>query len=484
MRPDREPRRVNRTAPLLALLCAAPLAAQQARELTTPDGSRFVLVPSALTPLVHWVTASPCGPLVDPPDAHGLAAACVHASLRGTFDESVDAAREREVLAELDAAETQLAAARRGAGTAPEDVERRVATLRAEAAALADVGAFRRTLLAVPCETPVVTAGQSHATFGITTLATALDRVADLMVARRERQPLRGVRQDHEAALAKATNAWDAWPLAPLHAEALSLAYAGSPLAQAGERPFGTGATRTAALRTWARTQHPTRAVHVLLGSFDVDAVERTLRRAFATTALPEPPPLAPADPRPLQAIRRSVVPSEEAPACVIAWPLRGDEDRTAVQIASIWLAGSAESWLGRELARRGRPQVQVRSIAPWPEAPGRGMLLVEVVDAQGGDPGLADQVLALCRRELQGTAAPVPDADSLAAANAQLLVKWEHATRSGLAQARTLAADQLLHPGTAPVLQPPAAPGPEQSLRTLQRILAGTPVVVERRKQ
>ena len=70
---------------LAGLSSALPLAGQRAptedppRVLTTPDGSRCILLPTAGPPIVNWVVFTPAGPLEDPEGLEGLAVAVARA---------------------------------------------------------------------------------------------------------------------------------------------------------------------------------------------------------------------------------------------------------------------------------------------------------------------------------------------------------------------------------------------------------------------
>jgi hypothetical protein len=442
----------------------------------TGDGSRVLLLPGTGPPVVHWAIASPCGPLVDPETAPGLAAACALVSLAGTWQTgSFDARREAAALAALDAAEADLASAPRTDGKAPDALVTRADELRAAAGRLADPLAWRRVMLAAPVIDLRVATHEGAAVLSLTTMPTAVPSVAKLLLERREHQALRGVRGAFETARERATAVWDADPLAPLRAEALALAFPGSPLARGGDRPPSGGFTRAQALATWAASQHPSRTVHVLTGNFEPATVETLLRAVFQETALP-PPPAAATAPRPAAAVRRAIVPGARHPAIVIAWPLQDREDPRELALLAGWFGVGADSWLGRELQRRGRRGVKVHAQAPWPPGAPGGLFEIEVTDAAGSPPGLADQVLALCR----ATTKKAPREGELDQVRGTVLAEWSKDTQRGADLAAQIARTMLLHPG----LQLPGAPLGAAALADLparlQRILDGTPIVVE----
>ena len=85
-----------------AVIAQSPTSKAPTPEMfRSPDGSRFVLVPTGGPPQVHWAVATPAGAAEDPDGLQGLAAAVLAASLGGTWTSgSVDAAAERATLAD------------------------------------------------------------------------------------------------------------------------------------------------------------------------------------------------------------------------------------------------------------------------------------------------------------------------------------------------------------------------------------------------
>src|SRR5688572_31338871 len=101
------PRRCEIAAGALMLALAAPFASAANAQaspapappvvLTTPDGSRFVLVVEPAMPHVHWAVATQADGRDDPPGLPGLTQAVMKASLGGTWHTgSRDVAKERE----------------------------------------------------------------------------------------------------------------------------------------------------------------------------------------------------------------------------------------------------------------------------------------------------------------------------------------------------------------------------------------------------
>jgi hypothetical protein len=463
----------------VATALATAAAAQAPKEFATPDGSRFWLVPGAGPPVVHWAIASPCGPSVDPPAAPGLAAACALASLDGTWQlGSLDATREAAALSALDQAESDLAAAPLVDGKPPAELQKRVAELRQNAEGAADVLAFRRVLAGAPATDVAIAIRGNAAVLSLSTTPAGLAAVARLLVDRREGQALRSVRSIWEAREQAAIAAWERDPMAPLRAEAPTLAFPSSPLARAGDRPPAVGCTRPLAQATWARSQHPTQVLHVLTGNFDVAAVQQTLGAAFASTALPTPPPEPAVTPRAPAATRRSTVPGVPHPSAAIGWTMRGNESPVEFECLAHWSGDGRESWLGQQLQRHGRRNIQVSCSAPWPGPPGPGLLLVQATDPDDGPPGLADEILELCKARVQ----KAPGPGELAAAHVRLLADWHGATESAAATARHLAVELLLLPPAAVQFAPPPELQWDGLPTKLQQLLDGNPVVVEGR--
>jgi hypothetical protein len=456
---------------------AVPGLAQLPVGFRTPDGSMVVLLPAGGPPLVHWAVATPCGPQVDPPTAPGTAAAAMLASMRGTWATgSLDAEKEKQTLAALDAAETDLVLAPRADGQPPAELVQKVEALRAAAAALCDPQAFRRVLAATPTQDVTVRFDGDVALLEFTTVPFAVPALARLLVQRREAQALRQVREDLQQLQDSAVAAWDREPLSPLYAEVLALSFPGHPLARSGDRPVVAGFRREFATATWARAQHPVRTVHVLTGSFDVAAVRTALEQAFAATALPAQEPLVRATPRAQTALRRALVPGAHHPAAVLAFPIPAMADPVAVATAADWFAGGRGSWLQGELVRQGRKRVEVAVRAPWPPASSPGLVVIEVQDPEGGAVTIADEVLKLCAAAVKKEPRP----GDLPGAFGTVLHDFELRTHRPLDEAGQFASWLLqTNESTLPWLLPHNVGYPDLPA-LLQRILDGNPVVIE----
>lgn len=447
-------------------------------DFRSPDGSRFVLLPGDGPGILHWVIATPAGPLEDPPGLEGLSIACAQSSLAGTFRSgSLDAAAERRALADLDAANLALLTAPRDGDRPPTELLQRRDSAQAAAAALADPGAFLRALAHAGATDVRVSNRRTVCLLSLTTVPDAVAEVGALLLERREQAALRSFEVAFDAVRALDTAAFDADPLAALRAEVMALAFPGHPLARFGERP-GTGpVSRAQAEAVWRRTQAPSRSVHVLTGRFAANDVRTVLERTFAHSELGAPPP-PPQPPMRSTAMRRSTVPGPKA-AVAVAWPLTGNEDRRLLQAAGRWLGGGTASFLGRELTQAGRTAVRVECRVPWPEGvTAGGLLLLEVLGDGPDEPGLADRVLRLCR----DASRQQPSGDEVEQTLRPVLEQWNAATRSPRSFAERIAADLILWPATTLPPEPPRPVEPKAMLALLEAILQRQPVVVEAR--
>lgn len=467
-------------AALALALGTADACAQATVDFRAKDGSRFVLAPTPGAPIVHWAIATPIGVAVDPADAPGLAEAAALASMRGTWNfGSLDVARERQALTELDAIEAELRGAPKAASAELDAKRARANELRTLATSLCDAAAFRRVLAAAPAAGVQLRFTATTSILSLRTTPLALPQVAKLLVDRRERQSLRGVEAELESVQRRAVAAWDADPLSPLRAEAIALAFAGHPLARAGERPTPAPTRRDTALATWALSQHPQNSVHVLTGSFDAAAVRADLERTFERTLMPAAQPRQPAVPRAIAATRRAAVPGARFPAVLVAFPLPPEIDRDAAATAARWFADGPESWLGKELVRSGRATARVAARAPWPEGAAAGLLVVEVTDAAGTREGLTEETLALIAAGR--SAAPEPGQLPLRFAAQQRAFELATDGPTGFA---AWCAERLLATDAIAIPAAPAAPVYPELAERLRGILASNPIVVEWSKQ
>lgn len=472
-RRPRDPRRAVLFSCGLAI-ATATANAQTAVDFRTKDGTRFVLLPDRGAPTLTWAVATPTGPQVDPAGLPGLAAATVHASMRGTFRTgSLDAGAERAARKELDEALAALAALPQG----QERIEAndRVVAARERASKLCDAHAFRRVLAAAPASDVAVQVDDDAAVLTMTTTPSAVPAVARLLFERREDPALRDVDLDLAVWQNAAAAHFDRSSTAPLYAEVLAMAFPGHPLARAGDRPNAAIARLDAAMQTWARSQHPRRSVHVLVGNFDADAVRAHLDAVFTATALTLPDEVPQAMPREQAAARRSLVPGARHPAALLAFSLRPGTSPEAAATVARWLADGPDSWLARELRGQGRPAVQVAVRAPWPTGAAVGLCVIEVRDQPGAPVRLADDVLAALTKAKGQNPETKELQDAFAATQSEFTARTDGRTRA----ATFVATRAMLQPEAE--LPQRKGPPPFAELPALLRALLAThPVVVE----
>ena len=438
---------------------------------TTPDGSRFVLVPDAGVSLVHWAIATMAH---DPPAFPGLCAVTMRAALGGTWRSgSRDPERERQALDDHDAAYHTFLGN-------PADAAAGAELLRLSKALeqFGDPVAHGRLLASVPMHRPEVTYDPPVCLYVTTTVPDALQDVARRLLERREATALRDLQAAWvQTVLARAEQQRQDDRTA-LHAEVLALAMPDHPFLRQLERPGLAAPRRSEAMATWQAMQRPERTIHVLYGGFDATSAQAMLQGVFATTGLPPAELLPPVRARPISSLRRSVVPGARVPTVAIAFVLPPDVDRDVLAVAVHWLADGPDSRLGQELPRRGRAQATVSCMAPWPRTvDGASLLLLEVADA-GGIEGLAD----LCRKAARDVAAAVPTPASLETALATVQREWTTAVNDPRQFAMAIAEAALLWPRRPPPLCPPDRVDAGAVRRLLLQILDTQPVVVEAR--
>jgi hypothetical protein len=418
---------------------------------------------------VHWALASWVDGRDDPPSLPGLTSATMHASLRGTWTTgSKDPAAEKAALAALDAAwQARMAdPANAELGAALRDRDR-------EAAALHDPRAFGRVLAALPAHRPEILERGDIAVFALTTVGPALPQVAKLIYERREQQALRGLARTWLPSLMARAADYARNPERRVEAELLALTMPSSPGIALLEQPPMVAPRRLDALSTWAANQHPTRTVHVLYGDLDLNGAAAMLSRAFASTALPNPPRTSQRPARPLTALRRSIVPRATPNSISVAWVLPSDADPWAADVAVRWLADARFGTLTRALSKK-RPQLELRATGPWPSGATPGLLRIYARDPQGAG-GLADELIAACA---EITAKKT--GGSYYRANAVAVADWLRATADTRTLAVRLARRALRTPEAIISADTPTRVPDEEVLRVLRETFAGEPAIVE----
>jgi Peptidase M16 inactive domain len=450
----------------------APAATDAIKRLTTPDGSRFVLIADASIPHVHWAIATWTDGSCDPTQLPGLSRAVHQVSLNGTFRTgSIDPAAERAALQALDDAWLQKLQK-----PADDDAARLVLRCDEAAQRLADLRVFPRVLAALPVHRPELLDRGPGAALVLTTLPAAIADVGTLLVERREDQALRGLPRIWMNQLLAGMQLHAGRPFAAIDTELLALLLPNHPYARLLEAPPFQASER---LGAWQRTQRPERTVHVLLGDFDTEAASRVLMATFVTTSLPpwQPPP----EPvlRPLTGTRRSQVTGLSTPMVSMAWVLPPIGDPYVLETAVRWLADGAESRIGLELQRRGRTGAKVGCRAPWPPlVDGKSLFKIEISDPAGVD-GALDLVLAVAREAI----ATPPTAAQLRPATAALQHEWRERTSDPRQLAVEIAINTLLWPSMPPTPSWPERVEPAALQELLRRVFAGQAAIVEGRR-
>lgn len=471
----RRPHRI-RVAALLAVWTSAGAAAQtgvEVRALRTPDGCRVLLLPTGGPPVVHWVVATPAGVTEDPAGLEGLAHAVARAALAGTRRlGTLDPVREAELARRLEQLELRAGRLERAGRSLPADLQAALAGVRRRLRRVVDPMAFERALCEAPGLRVVRHETPEASLLQLTTSVGGLGRTAARLLEMRERAALRDVhshlRQIREAARA----ARRADVLADLRREALALAFLGHPL----ERVYATilpaePLEMDAARETWARTHHPTRTLHVLVGGFDPDTAQDVLRRVFAETSLPAPaavplPPLAVG-----RGERRVTRPAGRPAAAVLAYPVPAGVDPFALQVLVAWLGGE-DGFLDRELQRAGHPDVVLRVRAPYPSRQA-GLLLVEVLEPV--NPATAGEPLgAAVRKALDRAVARGPEPSELTLAFGRAAAERARAAAGPADLALDLAVRHLLEQTQpADLLRPPTPPDAAALRALAKRLMA-----------
>jgi len=440
------------------------------RSFTSGDGSRFILIQDPQLRQLHWALASWADGRDDPPSLPGLAIATARASLRGTWSTgSKDAEAEKAALTALDHAWHQQTSDQANASNQATLEERaRVA------AALCDQHAFERVLAAAPAHRPEILERDGVAVFALTTIEPALLQVARLVYERREEQALRGMTRTWLPALEERVEQSGRHPERRIHAELLTLTTPTSPSIALLEPPPLVTPKRSQALATWAASQHPTRTVHLLYGSFNLDRAEATLQSVFERTDLPPPQPRGERAAQPLSAQRRSVVPGADADSVSLAWVLPPGADPWTVQVATRWLTNPQNGRLLQTMIGK-RPKLELNGTGPWPTLSTPNLLRIDARDS--GDPaGLAQELIDACSQ----AAAEEFQEGYYYRANVSALADWFATTTDGRALAVMLAERALASPDAIITPEPPQRV-PGSALRSLLRAtFAGQPAIVE----
>ena len=418
---------------------AAPAPTPDFRELRTPDGSRFILVPTSGPRVVHWVMATPAGVVEDPPGLEGLSFAVARAALAGTgVSGSRRSEREVRLLAWLNQHEEAIARARAAGMPLPANALVELEKVRLEAASLADSLAWQRALREVPALGPDLTETDDGVLLHVTTSPAGVPSVGRLLVERREGKVIRDI-HPHLRAVREEAQRQRAGVRGALRRELLALAFLGHRLGAAGATPAPVPLMPSweQAVTLWQATQHPSRTCHVLVGGFDADRVAQALEVTFAATAMVPPSiPARPApSPEPIE--RRTELRGQEHAALAIAYSVPPHTAPHELAVLAAWLGGDAESLLPRAMRRAGLEGTTVETSAPFPTAAG-GLLLIEI-EAPAAAPAAAPAPAPAAAPAAAPDARP--EADLAAIVDAALA----DAAQAGPSAADTAAAEALV---------------------------------------
>ena len=370
----------------------AKLPNRKISQLTTPDGSRFILIKDPNLTHIHWAIASWADGRDDPRGLPGLSLAAAQASLGGTWTNgSLNPQAERAALAKLDQAWQKKVAKPGDAKLAAE-----IARLDKVAAKLGDQRSFGRALAAAPAFRPELLARNSMAIFALTTIEPAVESVAKLILERREEQALRGLKSAWLKTALDRRQKNTANPRRRLYAELLALVMPTSPIIAQIQVPEMLAPSRDQAMEAWRSSQQPTQTVHVIFGSFELARMRNTLKRVFAKTKLADNSSQQSVTPQPLSSERRSIVTGVPGGGGVIAWMLPANTDRQVLELVRRWLNSDMNpAYLA---LRKKRPDLSVTCYVPWPPATdGQSLLMLDIGDASE-TPGVLDEVLAACQ--------------------------------------------------------------------------------------
>jgi len=346
--------------------------------LLTPDGSRFLLVPTGGSPVVHWAMLTPAGASEDPPGLEGLSFAVARASMLGTSaGQSRDAIAEPDVLAIQDRFEQAWAGLLASGEVGTKEQLQKVLEARAAAAGLADRTAWMRGLMQAPATNVALTELPDAVILRITCSVSGLLNVGQAIIDRRDGRILRDLHNQFRTVRAEVANARDLGPRAAMRREVLGLSFLGHPLARsfaAAREPRALA--RGQAIGVYHNTQHPTRTLHVLTGGFDPNAVAAMLSKLFGRSTWQDPTPAVPAPEATSLSARESVIPGGDAPAVTIGFRLPEGFDRDTLSVLMWWLAGDRDSELAQRLREKGHPEAVVRATAPFLGASGMLALL------------------------------------------------------------------------------------------------------------
>lgn len=357
----------------------APKSAPEWRSFRSEDGSEFLLLPnvkSAPPGLVHWVVATPSGPLEDPPGRPGLARAVLRSSVGGTSTiGSLNWNEERAAIELVTSLRQQILEAEARGDAAPDDLLQKLAEASRNAERLGDRSIWLDRIRRSPAVDVFLEETPGTTLLHLTTRDAAIPRVAALLLARRERAALRDVDrhyQDVQAELRRDEGSIEKL----LGRELMVLAF---PTRGTSPVPTGTPAPIpfTELLDLHAQLLAPAGTRHVLAGSFDPDAVESVLRTAFAASNLKERSGRAAiaTPPSGQRAATISGPTGSEAAAMAMLPPKSLTPEQ--IDVLTYYLIEGEDAPLRAELKRLGFPRIELYIRSPFPADRGQGLLAI-----------------------------------------------------------------------------------------------------------
>lgn len=355
----------------------------KAREITTSDGSRFLLVSDPRSAVIHWSIATPAGDLVDPPNFPGLAVAVARASLSGTDTIGTRSwSEESKVLRKIEQLEAERTEFIAQGGEPGEQLLADIERARRQLQSIRDEGEWLRELRAAPADDVELKEYTDACVLRLTTLPESFARVSYLLMDRRENARLRTIEADYADILASREAELSSDEVR-LHREVRDLAYFG--LAPRNTDDGAPSIDRALANATYERTQNPAATYNVIVGNFEFEDMRTLLERQFTVSNLPDAaaPEL---DPRRNSRSRRSTIDGLNRSGMAIAFELLADRPIVEQRIAAEWLAGGTGSYLAVQLRAAGFHGIEPVVRMPFPLSARPGFVLVELWQSAGAD--------------------------------------------------------------------------------------------------
>ena len=371
---------------VIALLAADFASGQnevQSEFFGTSDGSRFLIVPTGKSDLIHWAVAIPAGELIDPAEHPGLSFAIARATLSGSDTiGTTNWVEEQKAQLGLDAAMRELQLGL-GRGEPPsEELQRKIPQLTGRLERFRQPDEWERQVRAAPSTRFEIQEHEHAVVTSVTTTRGGLPIVARLFMDRRENSVLRDLALRYKDILTEreqaATTDSDR-----VRREMIDLAYFGTRTRLATLQPL---VDSKIANDLYRKIFAPSASFNVITGGFELAEMKQYIQRQFTKTACPVwTPPKR--DVRRGSRVRISTLTGERRG---IAVGLQADVPISMDQLRILgeWLSGGSSSYLARMFAKSGVIGAQCRTAAPFPLGSNPGLLLAEVWTSP--DPRLA----------------------------------------------------------------------------------------------